>query len=215
METVYYILSSPAGDSVWSRYGPLIVGFVLTTLIGGFFTWRLQSSLAARQTRLELFRKRYDEGTALLAAVSSLMDTRHYALQRFLWAIVEGKEDTVSAREKEYFEIVVRRSNSLRSLRNSIRLLVGEAEADDFLDYKDDDAAASPRSIHYKFVVSHRAVLASKSHPDQTEAAQDSVTEVNRSISRFLEELTTEFAQRANSLAILSLPAENRTSRRG
>jgi hypothetical protein len=152
MDTIYYVLSAPAPESSWSKFGPIMLGFILTSLLGGLFTWKLQALATARQTRLELFRKRYDEGTAALAELSGLMDTRYFALQRFLWAMGEGNSTKAQASEKEYFEVVVRWNNSLRSIRNKIRLLIGEREADGFLDYRDDLRGSNPESIHYQFV---------------------------------------------------------------
>jgi hypothetical protein len=102
--------------------------------------------------------------------------------------------------------VVVRWNNSLRSNRNRIRLLIGEREADEFLDYGDDARPASPHSIHYQFVAAHRAVMDSKSYDERTPKAQEIVTQLNYSISIFLERLTTKFSRRANSLAILELP---------
>jgi hypothetical protein len=46
--------------------------------------------------------------------------------------------------EKEYFTVVSEWNGSLRSTRNKIRLLMGETEADRFLDYADDTPARQP-----------------------------------------------------------------------
>ena len=94
----------------------------------------------------------------------------------------------------------------MRSNRNKIRLLIGDPEADAFLDYNDDARPKNPSSIHYKFVMAHREVLNSKLHQEQRSSAQNVVTHLNYSISGFLERLTTEFTRRANSLAILEPP---------
>jgi hypothetical protein len=210
METIYYVLGAPpAVESIWSRFGPVIVGFVLTTILGGLFTWRLGVLSGARQARLELFRKRYDEGTALLSDVSCLLDTRCFTLQRLLWAVSAGAEAKVLIREEEYFEVVIKWNNALHSNRNKIRLLIGEPEADGFLDYGDDARRDDPRSIHYQFVNAHEAVMAARNSSErQTRAAQETVTRLDHSISIFLERLTTGFSQQANSLAILELPSK-------
>ena len=123
-----------------------------------------------------------------------------------MWAIADNDDAKISAREKEYFKVVVRWNNSLRSNRNNIRLLIGDPEADAFLDYNDDARLKNPASIHYKFVMAHRGVLSSKLNPEQRSPAQNVVTHLNYSISGFLERLTTEFTRRANSLAILEPP---------
>ncbi len=61
----------------------LLLGFLLTTVLGGFVASKLQETAWERRTKLELFLKRYEEGTALLDELSSLVDRRFFALQRF------------------------------------------------------------------------------------------------------------------------------------
>jgi hypothetical protein len=43
-------------------------------------------------------------------------------------------------------------------------------------------------------------------HPEKQSQAQDLVTQLNYSVSNYLERVTTEFSRRANSLAILQVP---------
>lgn len=141
------------------------------------------------------------------------MDTRYFALQRLLWAIGEGNSPKAEASEKGYFHVVVRWNNSLRTIRNKIRLLIGEREADGFLDYRDDLRGSNPESIHYQFVAAHRAVMETRVHLEKQPQAQDLVTQLNYSVSNYLERVTTEFSRRANSLAILQVAeAEGRTN---
>ena len=192
-----------------SPLGLLLIGFLLTSLLGSLFATRLQNAAWERQTRLEVFRKRYDEGIALLDHLSALIDKSYFALQRFLWALEDGNDDEyIKTKEQEYFKMVVEWNGLLRSNRNKIRLLVGEAQANRFLDYGDDGRPENPKSIHYQHVKVHNIVLAVKEGKLDKVTGQKEIERYNWEISAFLEDLTTVFAQRAISLSLLELPTE-------
>ena len=194
-------------QALQSPLGLLLLGFCLTTVLGGLLTTRLQRALWERQTRLEVFRRRYEEGTVFLDQLSSLIDRRLFGLQRLLWVIEEGVEaDQLETKEREYFQTVIEWNGTLRSNRNKIRLLIGESQASDFLDYRDDGRQEHPRSLHYQFVKAHNAVISANSGGMSTEQAQREVNSLNWTCSSFLEDLTTVFAQRATSLTLLDIP---------
>lgn len=184
--------------------GKLIAGFILTTVIGSALGFLLQRVSWRRQAKTELFRQRYLDGTKLLEELSNLIDRRYFRLQRLLWAIPsKGGEEIIKLREKEYFETVQEWNEKLRSIHNRIRLLVGDAEALQFLDYKDDFQQNSPKSLHYRFVHAHREVLKSKANLEYIPTAQEEVNRLNWALSRFAYETTTLFMSRASSLTLL------------
>jgi hypothetical protein len=202
---------SSAGTRFWdalgSEQGKLLLGFLLTTMVGGVLTVLFQQYSWKRQVRLDLYRQRYKDGTDLLARVSSLIDRRYFALQRVAWAIDAGAPSASTAeKEKEYFAIVVKWNGNLRALHNSIRLLIGENEALAFLDYEDDNRPDAPRSLHYRFVVAHRAVMNAKSDPTLVPTARREVDRLNWTLSSFLYDVTTVFAMRAGTLELLVAP---------
>jgi|SRR5579864_503625 len=65
----------------------LIFGFVLTTLGGAYASWLLSTRTWHRQTRIDLYRKRFEEGTAFLDSFAKTVGRRYYLLQRYLWAL--------------------------------------------------------------------------------------------------------------------------------
>jgi hypothetical protein len=203
--------ASSAGARFWealgSEQGKLLLGFLLTTLVGGVLTVLFQQYSWKRQARLDLYRQRYKDGTELLARVSSLIDRRYFALQRLIWAI-DGRVApmNLAQKEKDYFAIVIEWNGSLRALHNSIRLLIGEREALAFLDYEDDNRPVDPQSLHYRFVVAHRAVMHAKSDPAFAASARQQVDRLNWSLSSFLYDVTTIFATRAGTLELLANP---------
>ncbi|MCW3061571.1 MAG: hypothetical protein JWQ02_3392 [Capsulimonas sp.] len=186
-----------------SDSGKILVGFVLTTVLGSLITYFVQRISWQRQSRLELFRQRTKDGTDLLERLSSMIDRRAYRLQRLLWAIEENRNyKTIAEREREYYEVVIEWNENLRSMHNGIRLLIGEDEAVSFLEYED-DFRESPQSLHYMFVVAHRAVLYAKKNPDAVFKARQAVDEVFWKLADFLYDATTVFTKRSSSLHLL------------
>src|SRR5262245_1830257 len=121
-----------------SALGLLLMGFVLTTVTGALLSARIQKVSWKRQMRLDLFKRRYDEGAQFLDALTTLIGKRFFALQRFLWAITDRDNYDLAETAKTYFKIVEEWNVNLRSNRNKIRLLIGQEQANAFLDYEDD-----------------------------------------------------------------------------
>jgi hypothetical protein len=83
---------------------------------------------------------------------------------------------------------------------------VGEEQANNFLDYGDDYAGDTPNSLHYKFVIAHRKVMATKGDENFNNDAGRHVEERNWKCSVFLERLTSTFMERAKALQLLETP---------
>jgi hypothetical protein len=188
-----------------SPLGLLISGFGLTTIAGGLLSSWFQHATWTRQTRVDLFRQRYQEGTKFLDELSDHIGRRFFALQRLLWSLKDSTAEQRDTIEKEYFTIVAGWNASLRTYRNKIRLLVSQEQADRFLDYRD-DYRAEPLSLHYIFVKAHKAVVGARKGTIGVDEAQTPVDELNWACSNFLEALTTSFLERATTLQLLDVP---------
>src|SRR4051794_32840837 len=167
-------------QGLWDRLGTdqglLVLGFLLSSVLGGLVTHFFQKLSWQRQAKLDLYSQRYKEGNQFLECLSSLIDRRYFGLKRLLWAIEENAHrEKLAAREKDYSISVVEWNNNLRSMHNRVRILIGEDEALSFLDYEDDYHQDAPRSLHYRFVLAHRKVMAAKADPTVLPAAQQQV----------------------------------------
>jgi hypothetical protein len=184
----------------------LVVGFLLTTLLGGTIGFVFNIRLWKTQTEHVIYRASFDEGVKFLDESSGLIGRRLFLLQRFLWAIQDGVSDKIKEAELEYFMVVKEWNyNSWRS-RNKIRLLISEEYANEFLDYRDDNAGDDPHSMHYLFVVAHRRVMASVADPSESHQARLATEHLNWACSKLLERLTTEFLKKAAALQLLQVP---------
>jgi len=190
-------------DDFLSKLVLLSVGFVLTTIAGGILTYYFQKRSWTRQAHLDLYKKKYDDGTKFLDELSELIGKRLFFIQRFAWAISDSDKERLERMEKEYFEVVKIWNINYYRNRNKIRLLVNEQTADLFLDYSDDHRLDNPNSLHYTFVMTHRNVMAAKSDISKINATLKKINKLNYSCSRFLERLTSEFAKRVEKLQLL------------
>jgi hypothetical protein len=186
-----------------SNFGLLIAGFVLTTILGGLLSWWFQHLSWERETRLELYSKRYDEGVNFLEDISKLTEKRLYWLQQWLWAIEgRGKLDEI---EIEYFKVADEWNVRLRTTRSKIRLLIGEQYANDFLYYEDEAKMVKTKGIHSFFVKAHLLVLDVKAKRAKATEAQQEIDRLNRACTTFLEKLTNVFLKKASSLKLLEV----------
>jgi hypothetical protein len=190
----------------------LIFTFLLTTIGGTYVTWLLGTRTWHRQTRIDLYRRRLEEGTQFLDAFSLSVGKRYFLMQRFLWALEGSDADRAQRFEKEYFKTVVQWNASYWVNRNKIRLLVNDAQANAFLDYQDDYRPDNPQSLHYLFVKAHRAVLKAKAGEVSRNEAQSTVDVLNWACSTYLENLTTAFVNKAMSLELLKTPSPHVSS---
>jgi len=184
----------------------LLFGFVLTTIGGMWLANWLDRTSWQRQTRIDLYKRRYEEGIQFLDTLSQLIGRRHFQLQRVLWALkdMEDNPEKLEEIEEEYFEIVGDWNASYWMHRNKIRLLVGEQYANLFLDYGDDQREKA-HSVHYSFVQAHRAVQQAKAGEVEAEEAQEKVNDLSRVCSSFQELVTYEFRKKAASLELLNM----------
>jgi hypothetical protein len=198
-------------QSLWEKLGTdqglVILGFVLSSLLGGLVAYLFQQLSWRRQAKLDLYGQRYRDGNEFLDRLSSRIDRRYFALKRLLWAVEEDAEPgKLAARERAYFKTVIEWNNNLRAMHNRVRLVIGEAEALAFLDYEDDYRQEDPRSLHYQFLLAHRALMQAKADRSLLDVARREADRLNWTLSSFLYDVTTLFAARANSLALLRVP---------
>lgn len=193
-----------------SDLGLLLVGFVLTGLIGALLSASFQKAAWRRETRLELFRRRYDEGVAFLDALSELIGRRLFATQQMLWTIQRGLDEPhVIQVAKSLNEATEVWNNRLWMNRAKIRLLVGDVQADRFLS-ETDHRGQTEQDLHSAFVQAHQSVVELSEGRGHMETTDNAVRHLNRACSEFLEALTNDFLRRASSLEILEVPGSSR-----
>lgn len=98
----------------------IVVGFLLTTIAGGWWASRLQQRSWERQNDLRLREAENDRAGAACQELMSLLDRRLYRMLRLLWAstgFAEGtiEHDELERRRGEYVEVLFRWNDSLNT----------------------------------------------------------------------------------------------------
>jgi hypothetical protein len=89
----------------------IVVGFALTTVVGGWWAARLQQRSWTRQNDVRLREEERARAGAACQDLMSLLDRRLYRMQRLLWAATAAADgstdgDELERRRKEYIEVL-------------------------------------------------------------------------------------------------------------
>src|SRR5439155_24505505 len=102
---------------MWDQALPILLGFVLTTIIGGLFASFLQQRSWRHQNELRLREEDVDRASGVCRSLSALVDKRWYRMQRLLWATLAHRKgqlarDVLDARLRDYDQVLLDRSAS-------------------------------------------------------------------------------------------------------
>jgi hypothetical protein len=98
----------------------IVLGFVLTTIIGGWWASRLQDRSWKQQNDVRLAEAEHERASAACQEVASLLDRRQYRMLRVLWAATPGENGSVDVVELErrrqaYLEVLFAWNDSLNT----------------------------------------------------------------------------------------------------
>ncbi len=128
---------------------------------------------------------------ASIDSISSLINKRHFGLQRVFWALDKNSVDKANEIWKDYYESVKDWNHELNSNKEKIRRLLGDKKATEFLDYTDELHPNTPTSIHGHFWLAH-----------------DNVLKLKECLEHKCDERKKLTAQAANSLTKLDLRSD-------
>jgi len=158
-----------------SGLGLLLIGFCITTLVGGLFTdwiqrrtWERQIALEQarqdhewqRSMKFELLRARLKDGQDSLEEISDLINLRFFRLQKVFDALVSGNLTSSEKAWTEYKPTVETWNTKLIIYQNKLERLVSRDIAHQFNNYETDNPQLKePASLHGHFYVTHKKVL--------------------------------------------------------
>jgi hypothetical protein len=191
----------------------LILGFVLTSVLGTFLSDRLQERSWQKEKKFEILKIKLEEGQNSLEEISDLINRRFYRLQNVYIFIVQGDKVNAERSWAEYIEVVEEWNAKLIINQNKIRRLVNDEEALKFNNYETDNLNNNdPISIHGKFYVVHQEILdllrcLKREKCSITKEQKDKVNKMLRDLDyvtdNFIDNISTIFLQRTIELESL------------
>lgn len=159
-----------------TQVGLLLLGFVLTAVVGGLLTelfhrkaWEREIAFEVkrqnleweRDKRFEILRRKLDEGYKSLEEISDLINLRFFRLHRVFENIVSKDLASAEKNWREYMKAVEEWNVKLIINQNKLNRLVGKGSAQEFNNYETDypEYINNPYSIHGKFYLGHSKVL--------------------------------------------------------
>lgn len=117
---------------------PILLGFLLTTVVGGAFASFLQQRSWRHQNSSKLYEEDRQRASDVCRSLSELVDKRCYRMRRLYWAIVGRAEDRVSGDEltmrlQDYQQVLFEWNDQLNARLAIIGALFGR-DVRDFLD---------------------------------------------------------------------------------
>lgn len=149
-----------AWDILNSKFSILLLGFILTGVLGTYLTNKRQSEEWKKEKKFEIIKRKLDEGQSSLEKISDLINLRFYRLQNVYIYIVRGDLANAEKTMENYYKTVEEWNVKLIINQNKIRRLVNEEAADKFNNYETDDPKLKKaKSIHGMFYLAHQKVL--------------------------------------------------------
>ena len=180
-----------------SNLGLLVVGFLLTGVLGASLNWLIQKDIWERQRKHQLLLRRISSGKELFDEVSTLFSRRGHGLYTVFRAIEENASaDDVKKSWADYNDVVRQWNAQLYGIRLKLELSAGKAIAAEFYDYADEAASEAPKSIHYKMRKAHMKVRSLVSGSDlsdissQISEAEAMLDGVLKDMERFLRSVS-------------------------
>lgn len=123
---------------MWDNVVPILLGFVLTTVIGGLFASLLQQRSWRYQNAARLREEERQKASDVCQRVSSLVDKRLYRMQRLLSAVIgraggHVTAETASDRLHSYDEVLLEWNDQLNARLAVVGAYFGK-DVRDFLD---------------------------------------------------------------------------------
>ena len=85
----------------------IVVGFALTTLVGGWWAARLQERSWNRQNDVRLREEEHERASGACQELMGLLDRRLYRMQRLLWAATAAGRPELDRRRQDYVDVLL------------------------------------------------------------------------------------------------------------
>ena len=182
-----------------TQVASVVLGFALTTLVGGWWASRLQQRSWDRQNQLRLEEEDRKRAAEVCRELSGLLDKRLYRMRRLYWAI-EGfaagsqEQSVLEARRKDYDDVLYQWNDSLNTNLAVVGSHFGEA-ARKRLDLLYEDFRRVGRGLEGGLVAARRGEKLVGFQALDSEFEGWNARSLNHSVYLFVLTLTTQLRE--------------------
>ena len=162
-------LLSKLREFLESQPGLLILGFVLTTLLGTILNYAYHDRAWKQEKRVAILTSKLTAQGTLIDSIASLTSERAFWMHRVQWAIEENDSTRVEKAWGHYYERVVMWNSTLRAKKSAIHRLANKDLANSFFEdeedrkldihHERDDEMKSPMTVHGSLKYAHILLL--------------------------------------------------------
>jgi len=186
----------------------LIIGFLLTGVLGKHLTEGYQDALWERDKKYEVFKQEVEEAKKSLDEVNFHISSRIHGLQKVHWELENNDLNGAENQYKRYIEIKDSWNKKIRIYRNKLKRLVDVELAYALQTPEAFVGNENKESVHYHFIIAHNKTKFWLSclrgecgeAPSKKEAAQKSLQELYRVTDEFIDESYMVFLMKYKNL---------------
>jgi len=168
----------------------LILGFVLTGLVGSCLNQRFQEETWKRQTSYEVMKKQLDQTYKVIEEITLHVNERFYSMQKVFWSLEDSEQENAQLNWIEYNKIKDDWNIKLGNYRSKIKILLNSQLAYDLLGENDAKDYVDKNCLHSLFVVTHYKLkqLLEYNSPDEEERKKVELVALNslRELSEYI-----------------------------
>ncbi|MCP4651934.1 MAG: hypothetical protein GY858_00920 [Candidatus Omnitrophica bacterium] len=133
----------------------LVLGFLLTGVVGTFLNYQFQKETWKRESQHEIAKRHLDQSRQVIEEVLLHISKRFYAMQKVLWELESERFDGARLKWKNYAKIKDDWNINVGLYRSRIKILIDENLAYELLDKNNARDYSDRESLHALFVVTH------------------------------------------------------------
>ena len=146
-------------SKIWTFFNSqiflLILGFILTGIVGHYLTSKYQEKSWERDRKYEVFKQEIEEAKKTLEEVNLHISSRTYSLQKVHWELESHDLQGAKREYKKYIEVKDDWNKKIRIYRNKMKRLVDYDLAFLLLDSENSVNVPKKASVHAYFANAH------------------------------------------------------------
>lgn len=163
----------------------LVVGFILTGIVGSFLNHQFQREVWKRQAHYEIAKRQLDQAREVIEETLLHASKRFYAMQKVFWSLESFNTEEAKQRWEEYSIIKDEWNIMVSNYRSKIKIFLDPKLSYELLDRDDARNYKNKESLHALFVVAHYKLKELQNYNDsnpQERRSKESIIKTRRQI---------------------------------